>query len=214
MSSPHPGPEAPVVLDAPRLKVLAHPHRVRLLWELSAVASARTGDLASAIGQPVNKVSYHLKQLADAGAIVRTTAPAASTDGKVDGRETWWKLASTGGVTYDFTDPAVLASAADIQRMGSELRNLLELRSFELNRDRAWHMIDSGFNVPLTRAEADDYWRRLCDLTDDLLTRRAERLGTGFDHDVEYYLDLTFIPVAVRHPERGMPPASGRAESL
>ena len=54
-----------LVRDAERLGALAHPMRVQILEALREPASAAT--VARAIGQPRQKVNYHLKELEAAG---------------------------------------------------------------------------------------------------------------------------------------------------
>ena len=52
--APRPQLPEPVMLDAATMRVLAHPIRVRLVWELGSTAQLRTGDLAAAVGEPVD----------------------------------------------------------------------------------------------------------------------------------------------------------------
>jgi len=56
-----------LVRDAGRLNALAHPMRVQILEALREPASAAT--VARSIGQPRQKVNYHLKELESAGLI-------------------------------------------------------------------------------------------------------------------------------------------------
>jgi DNA-binding transcriptional ArsR family regulator len=58
-----------LVRDAERLGALAHPMRVQILEALREPSSAAT--VARAIGQPRQKVNYHLKELESAGLIQR-----------------------------------------------------------------------------------------------------------------------------------------------
>lgn len=191
MTDAAPKPPRPVELDPSALRALAHPLRVKLLSEIARVGRSRTTDLAAAIGEPPNKTSYHLRQLFEHGIIAHAEPPA----GAPDGRETWWRLASEGGVTWDFTDPAVAAIAHDLQRMSGELMAQTEARAYEVNRDKRFHMLGTEFNVPLTKAEADAFWERLTALTEELFALRRARLGTDFPAEVEYDLDLRFLPI-------------------
>lgn len=75
--------------DAPRtlplfLRLMADPLRWRLACELAA-GDRRVRELVSAVGEPQNLVSYHLKQLRDAGLV---TARRSS----FDGRDTYYHL--------------------------------------------------------------------------------------------------------------------------
>lgn len=75
--------------DAPRtlplfLRLMADPLRWRLASELAA-GDRRVRELVAAVGEPQNLVSYHLKQLRDAGFV---TARRSS----FDGRDTYYHL--------------------------------------------------------------------------------------------------------------------------
>lgn len=62
------------------LKALANPLRRRILEVLSRRQFARAADVAADLGEPANKVSFHLRVLAEAGAIVE--APEQARDGR------------------------------------------------------------------------------------------------------------------------------------
>ena len=68
---------------------------MRLLGELSRRATARVVDLASALGEPANSVSFHLRQLAKYGLIEEN--PERSENG----RERWWRMTSDRGFEID-----------------------------------------------------------------------------------------------------------------
>jgi len=82
--------EPRTVTDPAAWRALAHPLRMRLLDELMDVPSARATDLAEAVDQPVNSVSFHLRQLARYGYVERD-----EHDG--DRREKWWRATSRNG---------------------------------------------------------------------------------------------------------------------
>lgn len=84
--------------DPRELKALAHPLRMRLVVELATQGSARAVDLAKAVGEPANSVSFHLRQLARYGLILED--PERSNDG----RERWWRLASDAGFQTDMSE--------------------------------------------------------------------------------------------------------------
>lgn len=73
----------------------AHPIRIALYYELAARGSARAVDLASAIGEPANSVSFHLRQLARYGYIERDYSRA------IDKRERWWRPVSQRGHRFE-----------------------------------------------------------------------------------------------------------------
>ncbi|KJK43462.1 ArsR family transcriptional regulator [Lentzea aerocolonigenes] len=66
------------------LRLMADPLRWRLACELAA-GDRRVRELVAAVGQPQNLVSYHLRQLRDAGLV---TARRSSSDG----RDTYYHL--------------------------------------------------------------------------------------------------------------------------
>jgi DNA-binding transcriptional ArsR family regulator len=74
------------------LRAVAHPVRMSLLHELYARGSATATTLAGAVGQPVNSVSFHLRQLSKYALI--EDAP----DEGADGRERWWRPVHPDGL--------------------------------------------------------------------------------------------------------------------
>src|SRR3954468_23049210 len=73
------GVEAPHVLT-----VLGHPHRWAILSHL-AHSDQRVGELPELVEQPQNLVSYHLRELRDAGLV-------SSRRSSFDGRDTYYRL--------------------------------------------------------------------------------------------------------------------------
>lgn len=95
-----------------QLRAVSHPARVRLLSLLAAEPKSGS-ELAPEIGMTQAAVSYHLRQLADAGFI-----EVAETRSKRGGREKRYRLTDLRGA--DGTNADVLANAsaiaADVQR--------------------------------------------------------------------------------------------------
>lgn len=89
-------------LDAdPRiLRALAHPVRATLMYELHARGATTATTLSEALDVPVNSVSFHLRQLARYGLIEE--APELATDG----RQRWWRPASTRGLAFSSDEVA------------------------------------------------------------------------------------------------------------
>lgn len=83
------------ISDPKAVPVVTHPVRMRLLGELAGRGTARVVDLATAVGEPANSVSFHLRQLAKHGLIEED--PERGTDG----RERWWRLTSERGFEID-----------------------------------------------------------------------------------------------------------------
>jgi protein-tyrosine-phosphatase/DNA-binding transcriptional ArsR family regulator len=73
------------VLEAPRsLQVLADPHRWAIVRHL-ARSDRRVGELTALLGEPQNLVSYHLRELRDAGLV-------SSRRSSFDGRDAYYRV--------------------------------------------------------------------------------------------------------------------------
>src|SRR6188474_3013857 len=66
------------------LAVIGHPHRWDILSQL-ARSDRRVGELTHLVGQPQNLVSYHLRELRDAGLV-------SSRRSSFDGRDSYYRL--------------------------------------------------------------------------------------------------------------------------
>jgi protein-tyrosine-phosphatase/DNA-binding transcriptional ArsR family regulator len=64
--------------------VFSHPHRWAILSHL-AYSDRRVGELTQLVGQPQNLVSYHLRELRDAGLV-------SSRRSSLDGRDTYYRV--------------------------------------------------------------------------------------------------------------------------
>src|SRR5206468_7177262 len=69
------------------LQVIADPHRWRLVTEL-AHSDRRVSELTRLVGEAQNLVSYHLRELRDAGLV-------SSRRSSFDGRDTYYRLEQT-----------------------------------------------------------------------------------------------------------------------
>ncbi len=83
------------ISDPKAVLALTHPLRMRLLGELSRRGTARVVDLAGAVDEPANSVSFHLRQLAKYGLIEENPERAEN------GRERWWRMTSDRGFEID-----------------------------------------------------------------------------------------------------------------
>jgi DNA-binding transcriptional ArsR family regulator len=73
-------------LDAPSLKVLAHPLRSRLLSSLRVGGPATATDLAASLGTNSGATSYHLRKLESVGLVADT--------GEGEGKRRLWRTAT------------------------------------------------------------------------------------------------------------------------
>lgn len=83
------------ITDPKAVAAITHPLRMRLLGELSRRGAARAVDLAAAVGEPANSVSFHLRQLAKYGLVEDDPARAQNA------RERWWRQTSDRGFEID-----------------------------------------------------------------------------------------------------------------
>jgi DNA-binding transcriptional ArsR family regulator len=94
------------ITDSKVLAALAHPLRVALLYQLNALGSRTASQCAQALGETPANCSYHLRQLAKAGLVVREQAG--------NGRERPWRSVYTGldlHPAVDDADPEVMTAA-------------------------------------------------------------------------------------------------------
>jgi DNA-binding transcriptional ArsR family regulator len=153
------GPEA--------LRAIAHPLRQKLLMQLAVMDHARAADLARAVGEPANSVSFHLRVLARAGMIVEAPEHARDKRDRV-----WTNAASSFNVTTDspaareaILQPA-LRWAADVYTQGH-------------HDDESARRQFTTSTILLTKDEADTMAAELSELLDrwarkSLSTARAE----------------------------------------
>lgn len=130
MSEPEPtqDPSQELLLDARRIRGIAHPLRVRILDLLRRGGPLTATGLAERLGQSTGATSYHLRQLATYGFVVEDSDRGTA-------RERWWKAAHRTTVLNESSgvDPAdaeaylravVDATAARGQRFVNEMAAL------------------------------------------------------------------------------------------
>ncbi|MGH3491934.1 MAG: helix-turn-helix domain-containing protein, partial [Sciscionella sp.] len=79
--------------DAAALQSLAHPLRLRLLGLLRLFGPSTATKLAARCGESSGLISYHLRNLADAGLVVQAERVDLADVEQTGGRERWWKAA-------------------------------------------------------------------------------------------------------------------------
>jgi DNA-binding transcriptional ArsR family regulator len=144
------------VTDSEVLAALAHPLRVALLYQLNALGSRTASQCAQALGETPANCSYHLRQLAKAGLVVREEA--------ANGRERPWRSVYTGLDLHppvDDADPEVMTAARatraslasiEIEEHARLARQYLRLES---RAPRAWREVAgvSSYSLRLTPEE-------------------------------------------------------------
>ena len=152
------------VTDGKVLAALAHPLRVALLYQLNALGSRTASQCAQALGETPANCSYHLRQLAKAGLVVREEAG--------NGRERPWRSVYTGldlHPAVDDADPEVMTAARatraslaniEIEEHARLARQYLRL---EARAPRAWREVAgvSSYSLRLTPEELEGLVRAL-----------------------------------------------------
>ncbi|WP_460798111.1 ArsR/SmtB family transcription factor [Microbacterium sp. GXF0217] len=135
------------------LKVFANPLRRRIMRVLAKREFVRAADIAEDLGEPANKISFHLRVMADAGLIVE--APEQARDGR---DRVWTPIKDSLRVRASTTDPddmalsdAVIAALAEDHL---EMVHRLVTHSTSLAaQDPADHGTLSVSNLSLTEVE-------------------------------------------------------------
>jgi DNA-binding transcriptional ArsR family regulator len=144
------------VTDGAVLAALAHPLRIALLYQLNALGSRTASQCAQALGETPANCSYHLRQLAKVGLVVRDEA--------ADGRERPWRSVYTGldlRPAVDDPDPEVVTAAratraalanAEIEEHARLARQYLRL---EQRAPKEWRDAATGasYSLRLTAGE-------------------------------------------------------------
>lgn len=146
---------SPTRLSDPKAVVaLTHPLRMRLLGELARRGTARVVDLAKALGEPANSVSFHLRQLAKYGLIEENPERAENR------RERWWRMTSERGFEVDLEAMCQLEGGEAAVRV---FRRVAEGHVLALHRaiHEPSHPADAPGGQP--RTISDDFALRLSD---------------------------------------------------
>ena len=149
--------ESATIMTTAMLKALAHPLRQRLLQLMRRHRHIRAADAAAELGEPANKISFHLRVLADAGLI--TEAPEKARDR----RDRVW-TASEGSWSLGDAENPVADEAlgnAVIRSLVAEHHELVRrvaawAPEFTSGRDTRVHGAFTRSSARLTEAEFED----------------------------------------------------------
>ncbi len=138
-------------VDAPRLKAMAHPLRMRILQLLELHRRASVTSLADELGESTAAISYHLRQLARHGFVEEFEPEDLADEGRraPGRRQRWWRMAvdqihMTG---FDFLqDEDTREAAGFITR---------ELQSERARRMTHWLTTATRWPVEWQRASTD-----------------------------------------------------------
>lgn len=159
--------------DLERLEVLAHPLRLKLL-RLASRGDVSAKEASAALDEPIAKVSYHVRVLADAGLIelVRQTPRRGAI-------ETHYRAA----VLLDFDDETLAAmsveqrlklTVAALQDWSADMLRAVEVGGFELDDALAInaHFEADAQGVADIRRAIDDHYERLLEIEAEITERR------------------------------------------
>jgi DNA-binding transcriptional ArsR family regulator len=166
---------------------LAHPIRFRI-WELLREGPSTASRLARRVGESRGLISYHLRFLARAGAIVEDERLGTK-------RERWWRRPEVPVIVPTPSDPE--GRALDTRLLALLFARDEEARSRFITGEfsDAWQerAFVGNWYVELTPEEADELGRRLFLIVDELRGRPARPA------DVEQTLvSVSVLPVADR----------------
>lgn len=189
-------PDPKRIADPRALKALAHPLRLRIIAELATRGACRAVDLAKALGQPANSVSFHLRQLARYGLVVE------DPEGRTDGRERWWRTPSSEGFTVNLEELRNLPGGAQAVSVFEQLTEgtahaLVSVAFSRIDAPaddaRSWVR---DFGLHLSRAEVDEYLDEQWQLMMKWMQRSREfsRSGDGVERHT-YYSMMFGAPV-------------------
>jgi DNA-binding transcriptional ArsR family regulator len=162
-------PSTYVDADVRILRAAAHPTRSAIVYELYARGESTATEIAMAIDQPTNAVSFHLRQLAAYGLVEE--APSRGRDA----RKRWWRMVAKEGLRIDRdkvrAEPGGNAALRVRNRHALGWWTALLERYFAGDRpeDRLWRIND----VPMLLT--DDEAQEMADEVHAVLTKWARR---------------------------------------
>ena len=186
------------------IRVLTQPVRMKILRTMIDGAPMRVSDVAEAIGEAPNSVSYHLRQLEKAG-----LAQRAEADPRRDGQETWWVVPARNGLTFDISDISALPGGPAILRSFEESRaqGILELFSperAEATDHSVWPGISADGPLRLTQEEAATVLEGLGEVFDQARAFSRAHAGHPDTETRRYDYQLALLPAT----DTGTSPAS------
>lgn len=157
------GPEV-VTMTTAMLKALSHPLRRAILQVLRRREFARAADVAAELGEPANKVSFHLRALQGAGLIVEASERAR------DRRDRVWTMVSgplsLGDPEHPVADEALgdAVMSALVEEHYALVRRLVAWApAYVSGHDPDVHGTFTKTGLQLTPAEFEDLLRRIND---------------------------------------------------
>ena len=152
--------------DADKLRVVAHPLRMRILGSLRIDGPATSALLARRLRTDSGQTSHHLRQLAKHGFVEE--APERGRGAR--GRERWWKAVHDA---MEFTGPGELGPG------GADA-----LQAVQRNARAIWDEAIDRFHEEVARQRWNDDWQRVAYSSDRVLRTTPaglERLQAGIE---------------------------------
>ncbi|MGB4778281.1 ArsR/SmtB family transcription factor [Microbacterium sp.] len=181
------GPDV-VTMTTAMLKALSHPLRRAALREVRQHRYLRAADVAERLGEPANKVSFHLRVLADAGLIAEAPEQAR------DRRDRVWTVVpgalTVGSPEHPVADQALgdaVMSAFVEEHYAIVQRVVAWAPEYVSGRDAEVHGTFVRDSLQLTPAEFEALLDRL-----DIAVREAKEQHDESAPDTRYY-DLDVI---------------------
>jgi DNA-binding transcriptional ArsR family regulator len=167
------------------LKALAHPIRREILTALERLRSGRAADLARELDIPANKLSFHLRTLADAGLITEDPSLAR------DRRDRVWVTARReihiGSPGTPIADAAL--SAAAVRGIADDhealVGRVLAWAMENMGRDVGLHAMMSHASVHLTPSEFSQFLKRSTALLEEFRDAHDSSAEDGYLYEID-----------------------------
>lgn len=185
---------------------MSHPVRLALLEALGQREAARVRDLAEALSEPANSVSFHVRELARHGLVERHPDPPSE-----DRRERWWRATSQRGFRVS-GDDVTHGNQDDFAKLLTVVREHSRRhhdRFFELaaQEDSTGSPLSSNIDAALRLDEG-----QITQFTDDL-SALLDRWQAASRANAENATALPFRVVTVAYVEGPPDDASDAASS-
>lgn len=165
-----------------QIDALLHPLRIRILAELTSSEKLRTSDIATALGEAPNKISYHASILEKEGLISKVKS-------QTDQRETWWKMEFEGIHIEDENISREQLPAIVAIMSGFKQQMLLESLNYTYSRS-GYAMLQCDRLIPLSKRNAEKAREILTEAY-----RKVQELDNAQDADDLYYIESQLLPL-------------------
>ncbi len=175
-----------IPMSTEMLKALAHPVRQQLVNLLRREKYVRAADAAAVLGEPANKVSFHLRVLADAGLIDEAPDQARDRRDRVwTARQGAWSL---GDAEHPIPDEALGNTV--MQLIVAEHNNMVRrvvdwAPEFTTGRDAAVHGTFARTSAHLTEPEFEALMARIHEVIAEAKANRDEAASDAHFYEID-----------------------------